>query len=56
MILGRLCASLLGNMLAEKGIRRASKGVNRADEGVRIGSEETNRAEQYFWYGLILEI
>ena len=48
MILGRLGASLLGNMLVEKGIRRASKGVNRADEGVRIGSEETNRAEQYF--------
>ena len=36
MLLGTLGASLLGNILAEKGINRAGKGceINRADEGV----------------------
>ena len=43
MLLGTFCASLLGNILAGKGINRAGKGrgINRAGEGqgiVRAGS------------------
>ena len=36
MLLGTLCASLLGNLLAGKGIYRAGKGkgINRAGEGI----------------------
>ena len=48
MLLGTLGTSLLRNMVAGKGLRRAEKGVNRADKGVRITGEETNRTGQYF--------
>ena len=36
MLLGTLCASLLGNLLTEKGLQRAGKGkgVHRAGEGI----------------------
>ena len=34
MILGILAASLLGNVLAGKGVIRAGEGVNRVDERV----------------------
>ena len=33
MLLGALCASLLGNILAGKGLNRAGKGVIRAGYG-----------------------
>ena len=36
MLLGTLCASLLGNISADKGINRVGKGrvINRAGEGI----------------------
>ena len=36
MLLGTLCASLLGNLLTGKGIHRAGKGkgIHRAGEGI----------------------
>ena len=38
MSLGRLGASLLGNLLAGKGINKKGKEINRAGEGiVRVG-------------------
>ena len=33
MLLGTLGTSLLGNLLADKGIHRAGEGIVRADEG-----------------------
>ena len=41
MLLGALGASLLGNMLAGKGVIRAREGTTRTGEG-------TSRAGQYF--------
>ena len=38
MLLGRLGASLLGNILSGRGINKIGKGINRAGEGiVRVG-------------------
>ena len=54
MLLGTLGASLLGNILAGKGINRAGKGqeINRASEGiVRAGYGNT---KMDFCFGLIL--
>ena len=47
MLLGTLGASLLGNLLTDKGVYRSgkgrSKGINRADEGVvRAGYRSSN--------------
>ena len=35
MLLGTMCASLLGNLLTGKGIYRAGEGIVRAGEGNR---------------------
>ena len=47
MLLGTLGTSLLGNMLAEKGVLRGGEGLIRASEG-------TNRADWDFQCCLIL--
>ena len=33
MLLGTLCASLLGNLLSGKGMNKKGKGIHRAGEG-----------------------
>ena len=54
MLLGTLRASLLGNMLADKGVVRGGEGTIRADkEKIRAG-EGTNRAGQDFYCRFIL--
>ena len=43
MLLGTLGASLLGNLLTEKGINKKGKGIHRAGERiVRAGEGNTN--------------
>ena len=42
MLLGTLGASLLGNLLAGKGINKKSKGINRVGEGIIRAGEGNN--------------
>ena len=46
MLLGTLCASLLGNLLTGKGINRADEGIVRAGDGV-IRAGEKNKTDFY---------
>ena len=39
MLLGTLGASLLGNLLTDKGINKKGKGINRASEGILRAGE-----------------
>ena len=59
MLLGPLGASLLGNILAGKGINRAEEGIVRADYRNKKGQKTTIKRQDhenkmYFWYCLIL--
>ena len=45
MLLGTLGASLLGNLLARKGIHRAGEGVVRADKGRPSSSSSQNKVD-----------
>ena len=47
MLLGTLCASLLGNLLAGRGVNRAGKGkeINRADQGVLRAGYGNNKMD-----------
>ena len=47
MLLGTLGASLLGNILAGKGINRAGEGVIRAGYGKRKGQKVTRKRQDY---------
>ena len=43
MLLGTLCASLLGNLLTGKGVNKKGNGIHRAGEGiVRAGEGNMN--------------
>ena len=43
MLLGTLGASLLGNLLTDKGVNKKGKGIHRAGEGmVRAGEGSNN--------------
>ena len=42
MLLGTLGASLLGNLLTDKGVNKKSKGINRAGEGIVRAGEGNN--------------
>ena len=42
MLLGTLGASLLGNLLAGKGINKKGKGINRVGEGIVRAGEGNN--------------
>ena len=50
MLLGTLGASLLGNLLTEKGMYRAgkSKGINRAGEGIVRAGYGTSSSKMDF--------
>ena len=50
MLLGRLGASLLGNLLTGKGAFHAGKGVNEKGKGIHRAGEEIVRA------GVIIQI
>ena len=43
MLLGALGASLLGNIIASKGINRAGEGIVRAGYGNKIGQKNNKR-------------
>ena len=45
MLLGILVASLLGNLLAVKGINRAGEGIIRAGEGHPLYSASQNKSD-----------
>ena len=45
MLLGKLGASLLGNLLTGKGINKKGKGIHRAGEGIVRASEGTNNMD-----------
>ena len=47
MLLGTLCASLLGNLLTGRGVNRAGKGkeINRADQGVLRAGYGNNKMD-----------
>ena len=47
MLLGTLCASLLGNLLTGKGIKKAweGKGINRAGEGLLRAGYGNNKID-----------
>ena len=45
MLLGTLGASLLGNILAGKGINSAGEGVNRAGYGIKKGQKNNNKMD-----------
>ena len=42
MLLGKLGASLLGNLLTGKGVNKKSKGIHRAGEGIVRAGEGNN--------------
>ena len=42
MLLGTLDASLLGNLLTDKGVNKKSKGINRAGEEIERAGEGNN--------------
>ena len=44
MLLGALGASLLGNLLAGKGINKKGKGINRTGEGI-VRAGEGNKSD-----------
>ena len=47
MLLGTLGASLLGNILAEKGINRAGEGIVRASYGNKKGQNTTTERQDH---------
>ena len=47
MLLGTLGASLLGNILAGKGINRAGEGIVRAGYGNKKGQKATTKRQDY---------
>ena len=53
MLLGTLCASLLGNLLIDKGVHRAGKGKGKG-KGVLAGYGHPSQNKMDFQYRLIL--
>ena len=47
MLLSTLGASLLGNILARKGINRAGEGIVRAGYGNKKGRKKTTKSQDY---------
>ena len=47
MLLGKLGASLLGNLLTGKGLKKKAKGINRAGEGIVRAGYGNNKTDFY---------